>query len=148
MLSIILGHNLSQTCINILSFWFQAIVLPPLARWPYENGFTFTTWFRLDPINSVNIEREKPYLYWYFCHYFQSLYIVSVDVLMLPVKWSGLFCTFVIVVVDNMIYVNIISLKLSLLQYDPCLFLFLLCKYYNEFSLLWQNEGLTCYFCI
>ena len=42
----------------------QAVVLPPLARWPYENGFTFTTWFRLDPINSVNIEREKPYLYW------------------------------------------------------------------------------------
>lgn len=43
---------------------FQAVVLPPLAKWPYENGFTFTTWFRLDPINSVNIEREKPYLYW------------------------------------------------------------------------------------
>ncbi|XP_072945485.1 neurobeachin [Epargyreus clarus] len=41
----------------------SAMVLPPLARWPYENGFTFTTWFRLDPINSVNIEREKPYLY-------------------------------------------------------------------------------------
>ncbi len=42
----------------------QAIVLPPLAKWPYENGFTFTTWFRLDPLNAVNIEREKPYLYW------------------------------------------------------------------------------------
>ncbi|KAJ8932339.1 hypothetical protein NQ314_014703 [Rhamnusium bicolor] len=42
----------------------SAIVLPPLAKWPYESGFTFTTWFRLDPINSVNIEREKPYLYW------------------------------------------------------------------------------------
>ncbi|XP_011299743.1 neurobeachin isoform X2 [Fopius arisanus] len=41
----------------------SAIVLPPMARWPYESGFTFTTWFRLDPINSVNIEREKPYLY-------------------------------------------------------------------------------------
>ncbi|KAG9436560.1 neurobeachin isoform X1 [Apis mellifera carnica] len=41
----------------------SAIVLPPLAKWPHENGFTFTTWFRLDPINSVNIEREKPYLY-------------------------------------------------------------------------------------
>lgn len=40
-------------------------MLPPLAKWPYENGFTFTTWFRLDPINSVNIEREKPYLYWW-----------------------------------------------------------------------------------
>ncbi|VVC86512.1 unnamed protein product [Leptidea sinapis] len=44
----------------------SAIVLPPLARWPHENGFTFTTWFRLDPINSVNIEREKPYLYWWY----------------------------------------------------------------------------------
>ncbi|KAI5739638.1 hypothetical protein M8J77_021622 [Diaphorina citri] len=41
----------------------SAMVLPPLAKWPHENGFTFTTWFRLDPINSVNIEREKPYLY-------------------------------------------------------------------------------------
>ncbi|XP_043268536.1 neurobeachin isoform X4 [Venturia canescens] len=41
----------------------SAVVLPPMARWPHESGFTFTTWFRLDPINSVNIEREKPYLY-------------------------------------------------------------------------------------
>ncbi|XP_044012943.1 neurobeachin isoform X5 [Aphidius gifuensis] len=41
----------------------SAIVLPPMARWPHESGYTFTTWFRLDPINSVNIEREKPYLY-------------------------------------------------------------------------------------
>lgn len=48
-----------------LIFLFQGVVLPPLAKWPYENGFTFTTWFRLDPINSVNIEREKPYLYWW-----------------------------------------------------------------------------------
>lgn len=57
--------NPVRGCINVLSFSLQAVVLPPLARWPYENGFTFTTWFRLDPINSVNIEREKPYLYWY-----------------------------------------------------------------------------------
>ncbi|KAG1688833.1 Neurobeachin [Nymphon striatum] len=40
-----------------------AMALPPLARWPYQNGWSFSTWFRLDPINSVNIEREKPYLY-------------------------------------------------------------------------------------
>ena len=46
-------------------FALQAVVLPPLAKWPYENGFTFTTWFRLDPLNAVNIEREKPYLYWW-----------------------------------------------------------------------------------
>lgn len=55
---------------NLIQLFFfpslcQAVVLPPLAKWPYENGFTFTTWFRLDPINSVNIEREKPYLYWW-----------------------------------------------------------------------------------
>ena len=54
----------SPTKENINYFSLQAIVLPPLAKWPYENGFTFTTWFRLDPLNAVNIEREKPYLYW------------------------------------------------------------------------------------
>ncbi|KAI8127767.1 Neurobeachin [Lucilia cuprina] len=36
------------------SFQQDAMVLPPLAKWPYENGFTFTTWFRLDPINSTS----------------------------------------------------------------------------------------------
>jgi hypothetical protein len=41
----------------------SALLIPPLAKWPYENGFTFSTCFRLDPINAVNIEREKPYLY-------------------------------------------------------------------------------------
>eukprot|EP00095_Tigriopus_kingsejongensis_P003666 maker-scaffold11_size778918-snap-gene-3.18 protein:Tk03666 transcript:maker-scaffold11_size778918-snap-gene-3.18-mRNA-1 annotation:"PREDICTED: neurobeachin-like" len=41
----------------------SAIILPPISKWPYESGFTFTTWFRLDPLNAVNIEREKPYLY-------------------------------------------------------------------------------------
>ena len=42
----------------------SAVMVPPLTRWPHETGFTFTTWFRLDPFNSVNIEKEKPYLYW------------------------------------------------------------------------------------
>ena len=46
-----------------IRFAFQAIILPPISKLPYENGFTFTTWFRLDPLNAVNIEREKPYLY-------------------------------------------------------------------------------------
>merc|ERR1719187_2192353 len=41
----------------------SAIMIPPLSRWPHETGFTFATWFRLDPFNSVNIEKEKPYLY-------------------------------------------------------------------------------------
>ena len=42
----------------------SAVMVPPLTKWPHETGFTFTTWFRLDPFNSVNIEKEKPYLYW------------------------------------------------------------------------------------
>ncbi|CAG0917437.1 unnamed protein product [Notodromas monacha] len=41
----------------------SALLIPPMAKWPYENGFTFSTCFRLDPINAVNIERERPYLY-------------------------------------------------------------------------------------
>uniref|UniRef100_A0A915DTL0 Neurobeachin alpha-solenoid region domain-containing protein n=1 Tax=Ditylenchus dipsaci TaxID=166011 RepID=A0A915DTL0_9BILA len=39
------------------------ISLPPLHRWPYQNGWTFSTWFRMDPLNSVNFEKEKPYLF-------------------------------------------------------------------------------------
>ncbi|KAJ8281129.1 hypothetical protein GJAV_G00063860 [Gymnothorax javanicus] len=40
-----------------------AIALPPIAKWPYLNGFTFQTWVRLDPLNTMNLESDKPYLY-------------------------------------------------------------------------------------
>ncbi|KAK3507572.1 hypothetical protein QTP70_028645, partial [Hemibagrus guttatus] len=40
-----------------------AIALPPIAKWPYQNGFTFHTWLRLDPINNMNVDKDKPYLY-------------------------------------------------------------------------------------
>ena len=40
------------------------IALPPIAKWPYQNGWTFHCWFRLDPVTGVNIEQEKPYLFW------------------------------------------------------------------------------------
>ncbi|CAD5222556.1 unnamed protein product [Bursaphelenchus xylophilus] len=39
------------------------IALPPLSKWPYQNGWTFSTWFRMDPLNSVNFEKEKPILF-------------------------------------------------------------------------------------
>ena len=39
------------------------IALPPLARWPYQNGWTFSCWFYLDPVTGTNVEKEKPYLY-------------------------------------------------------------------------------------
>ena len=42
----------------------QAIALPPIAKWPYQNGFTFNTWFRMDPLNNINVDKDKPYLYW------------------------------------------------------------------------------------
>ncbi|XP_043969735.1 lipopolysaccharide-responsive and beige-like anchor protein [Gambusia affinis] len=40
-----------------------AIALPPIARWPYQNGFTFHTWIRMDPLNNINVDKDKPYLY-------------------------------------------------------------------------------------
>ncbi|XP_047451139.1 neurobeachin isoform X2 [Mugil cephalus] len=40
-----------------------AIALPPIAKWPYQNGFTFNTWFRMDPLNNINVGKDKPYLY-------------------------------------------------------------------------------------
>ncbi|OCT99717.1 lipopolysaccharide-responsive and beige-like anchor protein isoform X2 [Xenopus laevis] len=40
-----------------------AIALPPVAKWPYQNGFTFHTWLRMDPINNINVDKAKPYLY-------------------------------------------------------------------------------------
>ncbi|XP_029950576.1 lipopolysaccharide-responsive and beige-like anchor protein isoform X2 [Salarias fasciatus] len=40
-----------------------AIALPPIARWPYQNGFTFHTWLRMDPLNNINVDKDKPYLY-------------------------------------------------------------------------------------
>lgn len=46
-------------------FCAQAIALPPIAKWPYQNGFTFSTWFRMDPLNNINLDKDKPYLYWW-----------------------------------------------------------------------------------
>uniref|UniRef100_A0A3Q4MDJ8 Neurobeachin n=1 Tax=Neolamprologus brichardi TaxID=32507 RepID=A0A3Q4MDJ8_NEOBR len=40
-----------------------AIALPPIAKWPYQNGFTFHTWIRMDPLNNINVDKDKPYLY-------------------------------------------------------------------------------------
>uniref|UniRef100_A0A7E4V5F5 BEACH-type PH domain-containing protein n=1 Tax=Panagrellus redivivus TaxID=6233 RepID=A0A7E4V5F5_PANRE len=39
------------------------ISLPPIAKWPYQHGWTFSTWLRMDPLNSVNFEKERPYLF-------------------------------------------------------------------------------------
>lgn len=44
----------------------SGLVLPPIKTWPYQNGFTINTWFRIDPVANSVIEKEKPYLYW-FC---------------------------------------------------------------------------------
>ncbi|CAK5091476.1 unnamed protein product [Meloidogyne enterolobii] len=41
----------------------DGIFIPPLNRWPHQNGWTFCTWFRMDPLNSVYFEREKPFLF-------------------------------------------------------------------------------------
>uniref|UniRef100_A0A8D0HED5 LPS responsive beige-like anchor protein n=1 Tax=Sphenodon punctatus TaxID=8508 RepID=A0A8D0HED5_SPHPU len=40
-----------------------AVALPPIAKLPYQNGFTFHTWLRMDPVNNINVDKDKPYLY-------------------------------------------------------------------------------------
>uniref|UniRef100_A0A1I8AI95 Putative neurobeachin homolog n=1 Tax=Steinernema glaseri TaxID=37863 RepID=A0A1I8AI95_9BILA len=61
------------------------IVLPPVARWPYQNGWAFCTWLRMDPLNSVNFEKEKPFLFYfktsknmgYSCYFMGNCLVVS-----------------------------------------------------------------------
>uniref|UniRef100_A0A8C7JBY9 Neurobeachin n=1 Tax=Oncorhynchus kisutch TaxID=8019 RepID=A0A8C7JBY9_ONCKI len=56
-----------------------AIALPPIAKWPYQNGFTLNTWFRMDPLNNINVDKDKPYLYCCisFSSTFQGLKFIS-----------------------------------------------------------------------
>jgi hypothetical protein len=35
-----------------------------MRNWPHQNGFTISTWFRMDPIGGTHFEIHKPYLYW------------------------------------------------------------------------------------
>ncbi|OUC41076.1 hypothetical protein D917_03649 [Trichinella nativa] len=39
------------------------IHIPPLSKWPYQNGWSFVTWVRLDPESSATFEEETPYLF-------------------------------------------------------------------------------------
>ncbi|CDW59324.1 Putative neurobeachin homolog [Trichuris trichiura] len=41
----------------------SGIHIPPLSRWPYQNGWSFVTWLRLDPETSGNFEEDMPYLF-------------------------------------------------------------------------------------
>lgn len=59
----------ARDCVcNSSASFSQAIALPPIAKWPYQNGFTFNTWFRMDPLNNINVDKDKPYLYWWVSH--------------------------------------------------------------------------------
>lgn len=43
-----------------------AIALPPMCpqKWPYVLGWSFSTWFCLDPFTGVSVDQEKPFLFW------------------------------------------------------------------------------------
>uniref|UniRef100_A0A183C3B4 DUF4704 domain-containing protein n=1 Tax=Globodera pallida TaxID=36090 RepID=A0A183C3B4_GLOPA len=91
------------------------ISLPPLLRWPYQNGWTFSTWLRMDPLNSIYFEKEKPYLFsfstskglGYFCYFMgnclvlrcvrapgkETLHCVKHE--LLPRKWHHVALSFV-----------------------------------------------------
>ncbi|XP_052793628.1 neurobeachin-like isoform X3 [Mya arenaria] len=37
--------------------------LPPIKTWPYQSGWTFSCWLRLDPVTGVTVEQERPHLF-------------------------------------------------------------------------------------
>ncbi|CAG2161448.1 unnamed protein product [Oppiella nova] len=39
----------------------SVLALPPIQKWPIQNGWTFVTWFRLEP----NAANSQPYLYFF-----------------------------------------------------------------------------------
>ncbi|XP_053400196.1 neurobeachin-like isoform X2 [Mercenaria mercenaria] len=41
----------------------SCIHVPPVKTWPYQSGWTFSCWLRLDPVTGVTVERERPYLF-------------------------------------------------------------------------------------
>ncbi|XP_036046730.1 lipopolysaccharide-responsive and beige-like anchor protein isoform X3 [Onychomys torridus] len=69
MLGVLASYNLTVRELKLFFSKLQgdkgqwAIALPPIARWPYQNGFTFHTWLRMDPVNNINVDKDKPYLY-------------------------------------------------------------------------------------
>ena len=43
----------------------QAITLPPLAKWPSQSGFSFSTWIRIEKTIEFQREYYKPVVYWF-----------------------------------------------------------------------------------
>ncbi|XP_055330476.1 neurobeachin-like [Paramacrobiotus metropolitanus] len=41
----------------------SVIALPPIAKWPCQSGFTYSTWFRLEPKSSVVTDQERLHLF-------------------------------------------------------------------------------------
>lgn len=54
---------------------------------PYQQGWTFATWLRMEPLNSVTFEKEQPVLYsfrtskgvGYSCHFTGNCLVVNVE---------------------------------------------------------------------
>lgn len=65
----------------------SGIILPPIKTMPYQQGWTFATWLRMEPLNSVTFEKEQPVLYsfrtskgiGYSCHFTGNCLVVNVE---------------------------------------------------------------------
>ncbi|GMR43276.1 hypothetical protein PMAYCL1PPCAC_13471, partial [Pristionchus mayeri] len=63
------------------------IFLPPLRSFPYQAGWTFAAWVRMDPPNGTGFEKEKPVIYnfrsskgaSYSCHIVANFIVILVD---------------------------------------------------------------------
>uniref|UniRef100_A0A8B9HVA1 LPS-responsive vesicle trafficking, beach and anchor containing n=1 Tax=Astyanax mexicanus TaxID=7994 RepID=A0A8B9HVA1_ASTMX len=107
-----------------------AIALPPIAKWPYQSGFTFHTWLRMDPINNINVDKDKPYLYCfrtskglgYSAHFVGGCLIVT----SLKSKGKGFqhsfFCLFVLL--HSIAHYNRLSVIICYKQYDTLSYMF------------------------
>ncbi|CAD6185951.1 unnamed protein product [Caenorhabditis auriculariae] len=65
----------------------SGIILPPLKSIPHQQGWTFATWLRMEPLNSVTFEKEQPVLYsfrtskgiGYSCHFTGNCLVLTVE---------------------------------------------------------------------
>ncbi|CAI5445927.1 unnamed protein product [Caenorhabditis angaria] len=65
----------------------SGIILPPIKTMPYQQGWTFATWLRMEPLNSVTFEKEQPVLYsfrtskgiGYSCHFTGNCLVLNIE---------------------------------------------------------------------
>lgn len=96
----------------------QVIALPPIAKWPCQSGFSFSTWFRLEPKSSVVTEHERLHLF-----SFRTLKGLGYSAHFIP---GGVVFTCMKVVgkgIQHTLFFDFQPRKVSVAQLEGCLFI-------------------------